>query len=124
MSGHGPQLNSLLAMGWTYVGPTRIQDGRDVWWEIRVKELPDFFVAGEDREGALRELRPALEAFLSSYLEAGDEVPIPALRWLFIGYDTVAKVDDKAPTKVRAPIVTEGDKTVDSAAGVLELTPA
>ena len=102
MPGHEPELNSLLAMGWTYLGPTRVQDEGDAWWEIRIGELPDFFVAGRNRTEVLQELRPALTAFLSSYLEAGDEVPIPRPRWLFIGYEAVAKDDSAIPQEVDA----------------------
>jgi predicted RNase H-like HicB family nuclease len=47
------------------------------WWEIRIEELPDFFVAARTRDEAIAEAAPALAAFLESYLGRGELPPLP-----------------------------------------------
>jgi len=66
-------------------------------WEIRVEELPEFFVAGETRDEVLREYLPALEAYLDSFIEAKELPPLPQHgRWLFRIEDT-ARVQTASP---------------------------
>jgi predicted RNase H-like HicB family nuclease len=45
---------------------------------MTVEELPDFFVAASTYDEVIAELRPALRAFLQSYAERGEPVPLPA----------------------------------------------
>lgn len=96
MPGQESELKRLVSLSWTYRGPLEVKEEGDVWWEIRIKELPDFFVAGRDGEEALQELRPALTAFLSSYLESGDAVPIPSRRWLMFLSEGGARAVEEA----------------------------
>ena len=74
-------LGDMLHFPWSWEGPIEAQEpGEDPHFEIRVKELPDFFVAGKTREEALANCLPALRAFLQSYIDAGEEPPLPAKR--------------------------------------------
>lgn len=68
---------NLLTLPWGYVGPHRVVEEGEEHWEIRIRELPEFFVAGATRDEALNELRPALRAFLESYVDRGETPPVP-----------------------------------------------
>lgn len=70
-------INELMRARWSVRGPRRVVDGETAHWEIRVDELPDFFVAAESPDEALDEYLPALKAFLESYLEAGEQPTLP-----------------------------------------------
>jgi predicted RNase H-like HicB family nuclease len=75
-------LEDMLGLAWTWRGPTRIADENGEHYEMRIAELPDFFLAGESPEEVLRELRAALAAFLRSYTERGEDPPLPPTdRW-------------------------------------------
>ncbi len=73
-----PTLDQLVAMQWTWHGPSRVESDGSVHWEMTVEELPDFFVAATTYDEVIAELRPALRAFLQSYAERGEAVPVPA----------------------------------------------
>lgn len=76
----------LYRLPWTIQGPThRTDEHGNQWWEIRVAELPEFFVAGETRDEAMTDYPDALTAFLGSYEAEGRLPPIPTdtlWRWL------------------------------------------
>ncbi len=74
----GLTLAQIVRLPWDWQGPTLVEEEGSVHWEIRIGELPDFLLAGTSREEVLSELRPALRAYLSSYLERGQEPPLPA----------------------------------------------
>lgn len=77
-----PTLEELLQMPWGVRGPQRCADNSGEWYEIRVEELPEFFVADTTREKVLDEYVPALTAFLASYTEHGETPPVsPAVLW-------------------------------------------
>ena len=80
------ELNKLTHLPWGWQGPTEVrQPGTASYFEIRIRELPDFFVAGATREEALAQSGPALRAFLQSYVDNGEIPPLPADRrptWL------------------------------------------
>ncbi len=78
-------LDEMIALPWSWRGPSQIEDDKGVYWELRIDELPDFCVFGGTREEVARELISALRAFLESYDEHGDTVPLPALldQWEF-----------------------------------------
>jgi len=100
-------LKELVALPWSIRGPTPKQDEfGNGWWEIRVQELPDFFVAGESQDEAIAEYGPALVAFLRSYTEAGEQpgtLPDPAEpAWQVI-------VPRKAPGA--SPVFAQPDRT-------------
>jgi predicted RNase H-like HicB family nuclease len=82
-------MNELLQLPWRWRGPSQVQDaGEDPHFELQIEELPEFFVAGATREEVLAAARPALRAFLQSYLDRGEEPPMPAGRtpsWLIGG---------------------------------------
>jgi predicted RNase H-like HicB family nuclease len=68
----------MVALPWAWVGPTKEKDEHgNVWYELRVEELPDFFVAAESEEAAIAEAGAALESFLESYLKTGEAPPLP-----------------------------------------------
>ena len=67
-------IQELMMQRWSVRGPTQVAHDDASHWEIRVDELPDFFVAGATREEVLGEYLDALRAFLLTYVEA-DEVP-------------------------------------------------
>jgi hypothetical protein len=67
----------LVALPWSWQGPTHMRDAEgNEWWEIRVAELEDFYVAAPTHEQAIAEAGPALEAFLDSF-ENREEMPLP-----------------------------------------------
>lgn len=70
----------MVGLPWRWVGPTHERDeAGNEWWELRIEELPDFFVAAETHEGVIAEASAALTAFLESYVGAGETPPLPAV---------------------------------------------
>ncbi len=69
--------DDMLGLPWSWRGPTEVRDDDGTYWELRIDELPDFCVFGETRDAVSRELFPSLRAFLDSYVEHGDPVPLP-----------------------------------------------
>ena len=105
--------NVLAALPWTYLGPIKKEvDGR-VWFELRIAELPDFFLASESAAELFREVRPALVTFVLSYLEHNEQLPHPPVRWLFGSQDSV-----NAPVKSAAPVPAPGKVWNDKIPGV------
>lgn len=77
--------DEMIGLPWSWRGPSQVEDDEGVYWELRIDELPDFCVFGGTRDEVARELISALRAFLESYDEHGDTVPLPALldQWEF-----------------------------------------
>jgi hypothetical protein len=70
----GVNAAELLMLPWSILGPRAVDDGQgNRHFEIRVKELPDFFVAGATESEVLYDFKPALLAFLESY--TGEPLP-------------------------------------------------
>ena len=70
--------NLMVGLPWSWVGPTEEKDEHgNVWHELRVEELPDFFVAADSAKAVIAQAGAALEAFLESYLEQGQQPPLP-----------------------------------------------
>lgn len=65
------KMNPMPMAPFTFVGPIRHGDH----FELRVKELPDFFLAAETIEEVYGELRGALGAFLATYVIRGEPLP-------------------------------------------------
>lgn len=105
--------NELAALPWTYVGPVRVEEDDQVWFELRIEELPDFYLAAATAEEIYHELGPALVSFIVSYLEHGDPLPKPPVRWLF-GWNDLEGKSVKTPSPTPAP----GKTWVDSVPGV------
>ncbi len=70
-------LNEIVGLPWSWEGPREVTEDGDTHFELTVRELPDFFVAADSRDAVLSEARPALAAFLQSYLENGEIPPLP-----------------------------------------------
>ena len=71
-------IKELMAQRWTVRGPRHIpEEGGAGHWEMLVEELPDFFVAAESKEQVADEYLPALQAFLESYVDAGETPALP-----------------------------------------------
>lgn len=68
----------LVALPWTWVGPVEKHDRGATWWELRIKEFPEFMVAGERPEVAIAGAGDALEAWLESMVDEPDWPPLPA----------------------------------------------
>jgi predicted RNase H-like HicB family nuclease len=72
-------VGDMMHLGWTWQGPLEVREpGEDPYFEIRIRELPEFFVAGRTREEVLVASAGALRAFLQSYLDADTTPPLPA----------------------------------------------
>lgn len=69
-------LVDLMRMPWTF-SRRECREGEAIHFELRIAELPDFFLAGTTRQELLDELRPALSTFLDSYLSQGEDPPTP-----------------------------------------------
>lgn len=80
--------DEMIGLPWTWRGPREVKDEEGEYWEVRIEELPDFCVFGETPDEVIRELIPSLRAFLESYIEHGDPVPLPPLpdQWEFRSY--------------------------------------
>lgn len=68
----------LVGLPWTWEGPHRREENGAIWWELRIKELPGFFVAGDTKEVAIGESSDALEAWLQSMVDEPNWPPLPA----------------------------------------------
>jgi predicted RNase H-like HicB family nuclease len=70
--------SSYLMYPWSIRGPRMVTDEfGNKHFELRISELPDFFVAASTESEALYELKPALLAFLESYVAEGETPPLP-----------------------------------------------
>lgn len=65
-----------LALPWHIQRSEHHDDGDYV--ALTVEELPGFLVASEDRDELEEMFWPALEGFLRSYIDDGEEPPLPA----------------------------------------------
>lgn len=79
-------ISEMLAQPWNWQGPKRVLDEAGEHYEMRIAELPDFFLAAKTREELFTELLPALGAYLHSFVDRGETVPSPAASgtWRFI----------------------------------------
>ena len=68
-------LSDYLRLPWTITRTEGTDDGHYIVLEVR--ELPGFLVAARTESDAERQFWPALEAFLASYTDAGEEPPVP-----------------------------------------------
>jgi predicted RNase H-like HicB family nuclease len=76
-----------VGLAWDWQGPTERHDGQgNTWWEIRIRELPDFLVAEESPEAARAAVAEALEAFIDSYLSRDETPPRPAREGTGVGF--------------------------------------
>lgn len=104
-----------LHQAWTFLGPTTVaDDSGTAHFEIRVAELPGFFVAASSEDEVLRELRPALMTYLEALITGGEQVPdLGTPVWL---------VSQPAPVRRAALAVGEQHVTY-SIAGAATLQP-
>lgn len=81
-----PTVATLLRMPWTIQGPTPCSDFHaNRWHEVRVKELPGFWVAGATADEAVNDYIPALTAYLESFSEAERATLVsPAVLWKWL----------------------------------------
>lgn len=86
-------VESLMAEPWNWIGPNEVRDPEGAYFEKRVLELPDFFVAGRTREEVEGEALEALKAFLQSFLDRNELPPRPG-QWVIVAHGQVA---DPAP---------------------------
>jgi hypothetical protein len=71
-------VSEMLRLPWHWHGPFEVRDPfGSVHFELRIRELPDFFVAGT-RDGVLAECAEALAAYLQSYVDHQEVPPLPA----------------------------------------------
>lgn len=99
-------LRELLLLPWNRTEPVRQEEDGVAWFEIRVKELPDFLVAGETVDEVNREFRDALESHLAAYVAQGEVPELPKDQaWVMTRY--IPKVDQDAipvfPTVLHLP---------------------
>lgn len=73
----GLSINEMTRLPWTWEGPLKVLEDGATHYELRIRELPDFFLAAESESELMRELKPAMRAFLQSYLERGEQPPLP-----------------------------------------------
>jgi predicted RNase H-like HicB family nuclease len=116
-------LRPYVRAGWTWIGPTPIGDpGHPDYYELRIEELPDFFLAGTTLDELYSELRPALRAFFESYTERGEPLPPLPRRWVVsvrerfrrpaATYRVISSVKAMSGVEgIQLPKVTDGDKT-------------
>lgn len=76
------ELELLLRLPWTVERQVRQDDGE--YLVLTIRELEGFVVAGRTDQEVEEAFWPALEEFLESYLETGEEPPVPesAREWM------------------------------------------
>jgi len=79
-------LEMYIRMRWTWLGPREVHDPDGTYFEMRVAELPEFFVAASSAEEVRREKDDGLRAFIASYVERGEAPPLRPT-WVVIPYD-------------------------------------
>ena len=79
-------LELLMSMDWTLAGPREVRDEDGAFFEMRVAELPDFFVAARTEAEVRAEAEDALRTFLASYVDRGELPPLPEPKWVFIAH--------------------------------------
>ncbi len=84
MKGPRAMLDLLMKMPWTWKGPTQVQDEEGPYYELRITELPGFFVAGSSPDAVNAEKEEALRAFLASYVERGEAPPLEHARLVLV----------------------------------------
>ena len=97
----GLNVKQMLDLPWSWKGPKEVVEGDSKHYEMRIEELSDFFLAGASHDEVLRELRAALEAYLGSYLERGEQPPLPSGgRWhvVLVGGGQRSMAAEKAST--------------------------
>ncbi len=92
-----------LMRPWPIRGPSRVTDEHgSTHYEMRVRELPDFFVAASSEAEALYEFGNALLAFLESYTSEGEVPPVPAGKPAsFVAFFAAPR---ELPARVRVPL--------------------
>jgi predicted RNase H-like HicB family nuclease len=91
------ELHQLMVMPWSIHGPRKVIEEGSTHWEIKIQELPDFFVAATSRDEVLREYHGALQAYLQSYTDRQQVPPLPKEQnvwWVF----SPAKVEQPTPS--------------------------
>jgi predicted RNase H-like HicB family nuclease len=76
-----------VGLAWDWLGPTERRDEfGNTWWEVRIRELPDFLVAEQTPEAARAAVGEALEAFIDSYLSRNETPPRPTREGAGVGF--------------------------------------
>ena len=70
-------LEFFLSLPWTIKREEHDDDGRYI--ALTIEELPGFVLASESEEELEAMFWPALRAFLQSYIQHGEQPPVPAL---------------------------------------------
>jgi hypothetical protein len=71
-------MDQMLRLPWGWRGPVEVRAPEgDVHFELRIQELPDFFLAAPTRDQVLAECVEALGAFLQSYADHQEVPPLP-----------------------------------------------
>lgn len=78
------RIEDLLVLPWTWSDPTPVTEDGDTHWEMRVQELPEFFVAAETENEVRREAGLALRAYLESFLDNSQVPPLPQPSWQIV----------------------------------------
>jgi predicted RNase H-like HicB family nuclease len=87
---------------WSIRGPFEATDDHgNTHYEVRIGELPDFFVAGSSQSEVLYEFKDALLAFLESYTNEDEHPPVP--RGEPARYVVPSDVRRPLPARVRVP---------------------
>lgn len=69
----------LVQLPWAWVGPVQSQDEHgNRWWQLTIRDLPDFLVAGETRDEVMADAPEALESFIASFEGTPEWPPLPA----------------------------------------------
>lgn len=97
------RIEDYLNLSWTTLDSVRDDDGQ--YFVRRVEELPGFVVAARSESELEREYRAALRTFIESYLEDGEEPPLPSktasLTWTGDAWETMgASSNSSAATEV------------------------
>lgn len=77
-------VDDVVRLPWAWREPRLVEEDGQAHLEMRIDDLPEFFVAGATEEEVRAEAEPALRAYLASYLENGEVPPLPrnfAVAW-------------------------------------------
>jgi hypothetical protein len=78
MSRMSAEISQYVNAGWSWVGPVEVEG----YFELRARELPDFFLADASREGLLSQVNDALRAYFEAIVQSGHQLPALPQNWV------------------------------------------
>ena len=86
----------LVQLPWAWIGPIECLDEHgNKWWQLTIRDLPDFLAAAETRDEVLADAPEALESFLASFEGTSEWPPMPAAVGAELAAFVAASIDQR-----------------------------